>query len=397
MPPPLFALFSAKMPTEAATALAGLEECDWPKLVAQARSHKVAPLLRQRLKHFDLFDGVPEGTQRQLQQLTRNTAVRNLSIFRQLHELTGYLGPGIPLIVLKGACLARTMYSDCALRPMGDVDVLARPEHEETVAAALEHLGYRRKDVRFPEMYIGCHHDVPFVRPNAAAIELHRLLDQPEAPFRIDYDALWARAAPAEGARGCHYLSAEDLLLHLCIHAGYHHQLNIGLYAFIDMGLMCGHPLLNWPTFIERAREWQAERCAALTLHLAAHLTGASVPAAVLAALEPRDLSPELLRHAQESIYFKLDGKDAAATRFATIVAGRGNFRGLAGLPAAVARRFRMPTQGGTGGSGLAGLWHEDMSLFGEGLWEWLSDPLQRQQMKARWRGARLSGWMERH
>jgi hypothetical protein len=393
---PLFAFFSASTPDEAAKAFAGFEGRDWPLLIAQAGSHKVASLLRQRLRRFGLLDAVPESSQRQLRQFTRATAVRNLSIFRQIHEISSTLGPEIPLIILKGACLARTLYDDCALRPMGDVDVLARPEHEKSVAAALRRLGYRHTEVRFPAMFEGCHHDVPFVRANAAAIELHRLLELPGAPFQIDHDGLWARAVPAEGSPGCYYLAPEDQLLHLCLHAGYHHQFNIGLYAFIDIGLMCAHPALNWPAFIERARSWKAERCAALTLHLAACLAMAPVPAEVLAALDPRDFSPERLRHARESVYYKLGKKGDAATRFATIVARRGNFRGFAGLPAAIARRFHGSMRPGTGESVLEGLWREDLRLIGEGFWEWLRDPLSRRQTKARWRGARLSRWMER-
>ncbi len=57
------------------------------------------------------------------------TAANNAVLFKELDRiLAAFAEAEIPVIVLKGAALAQTLYPDPGLRPMGDLDLFVRPE-----------------------------------------------------------------------------------------------------------------------------------------------------------------------------------------------------------------------------------------------------------------------------
>jgi hypothetical protein len=107
-------------------ATESLDPAVWPVTVTSAVLHQCAPMFRERLRERHLLHELPQNVQAQLTQLTRETAARNLRGTHQLQELTARLSGRSPLIALKGACLARTCYRDVSLRPMLDLDVLAK-------------------------------------------------------------------------------------------------------------------------------------------------------------------------------------------------------------------------------------------------------------------------------
>ena len=58
-----------------------------------------------------------------------NSAARNMRLYKQLENfLDKFATEKIPVIMLKGAHLAWTVYPNMALRPMADVDLLVRNE-----------------------------------------------------------------------------------------------------------------------------------------------------------------------------------------------------------------------------------------------------------------------------
>lgn len=71
------------------------------------------------------------------------TALRNESIAAALDEiLDAAATANLPMLPLKGAVLAFTIYGDAGLRPMRDVDVLVRPRDLPRAIALLESLGF---------------------------------------------------------------------------------------------------------------------------------------------------------------------------------------------------------------------------------------------------------------
>jgi hypothetical protein len=375
-------------------ATESLDPSVWPVTVSSAVLHQCAPMFRERLRERHLLDELPQNVQAQLTQLTRETAARNLRGMHQLQELTARLNGRSPLIALKGACLARTCYRDVSLRPMLDLDVLARESDLPAVREALRCLGYEQspRAQGIPHT----HHEAPYVKRGLLNIELHRsLLCQPD-PFCIDPEGLWARAAPAAGTPGLLYLCQEDQLLHVCLHAGYHHQLNIGLYAFIDIAASVRSQGLDWQRVIGRARQWKAERCLFLMLEMARTLVGAEVPREVLNELRPGDFADDIVRMALSAVYNKRSNgyePNAFLSQIIIHLVMEGGWRSLPGqIRRRLLRRPEMRTRWPN--AAHTPTWYGQFAPLVSGLVGLAARRPDRQHLMGRLNGVRVSRWM---
>jgi hypothetical protein len=353
-------------------------------------------MFRERLRERHLLDELPQKVQAQLTQLTRETAARNLRGTYQLQELAARLSGLSPLIALKGACLVHTCYRDVSLRPMVDLDVLAKESDLAAVREALRSLGYEQSPRAQPAAH--AHHEAPYVRRGLLNIELHRsLLGDPD-PFSIDPEGLWARAVPAAGRPGLFYLCQEDQLLHVCLHAGYHHQLNIGLYAFIDIAASVRSPDLDWQRVIGRARQWKAERCLFLMLEMARTLVGAEVPREVLNELRPGDFADDIARMALSAVYNKRANgyePNAFLSQMITHLVMEGGWRSIPGqIRRRLLRRPEMRTRWPN--SAHAPTWYGQLAPLVSGLLGLAARRPDREHLLGRLNGARARRWMVR-
>lgn len=276
-------------------------------LAAQAERHRAGPLLRERLVRHGLLDVLPATAREALEAQYLANSVRALSGYHELGVLHDRLADaGIPVIALKGIYLARAVYQEPGLRPMGDMDLLFRVPDLGRVQTLLQGLGYRREDDERPiEDFLTLrHHLPPFRRPGAINIEVHMFIERPTAGFSIDTDGLWdrARAWPV-GERRLLALAPEDLLLHLCLHGVYHHGFNMDLLAVTDIARVVALEPVDWDVVVERARAWGVEQPAYYGLELSRCLLGAKVPAVVLAALGPPDRAETVLALAERTIF----------------------------------------------------------------------------------------------
>jgi hypothetical protein len=148
---------------------------DWRVLAATARREGVAPLLYYRLNQTGWLDKVPSDVQADLRQAYYATTAHNLLTYRELSRLLTALSH-IPVIVLKGAALAATLYPSIGLRPIGDLDLLVPKERLAEALAHLKALGYVQP---YPEMapgldaLAGHHVDLQGGRDIHLAVELH--------------------------------------------------------------------------------------------------------------------------------------------------------------------------------------------------------------------------------
>jgi len=275
---------------------------DWSKVVAKAVDFGLAPLLYKRLKEGGARARVPADSWKLLQLHYFVNSERITRRFRTLRTVLECLhSAGLPVIVLKGAYLAETVYDDAALRQMNDVDIMVPKAELPRAQAALLALGCTqiepvdietyRDDYRLPEFYL---HDLPF--------EMHWTIALPTGPVRIDVDGLWSRSRPATIA-GVEVLalSPEDLLLHLCLHTRYLHQ-HFAPKPLCDIAETVHHfrDDLDWAQVVVRAHEWDAARHVGLALHLARVMLRVEVPDSVLEQLVPGGIDPRLLETAKE-------------------------------------------------------------------------------------------------
>ena len=377
-------------------AFANMDPSAWNRAVDAAVLHQCAPLYRERLSELGLLHCLPGEAQDRLTQIARETALSNLQGLHQLHELMALLQQRAPLLVLKGGYLARACYRDISLRPMRDLDVLARPGDVAMISEVIRGLGYEQ-DRRFEEAWSQLHQEPAFMKRGALPVELHRSLLDNETVFGIDYDGLWARAVPAKDIPGLLYMAPEDQLVHLCLHAGYCNGLDIGLYAFNDIAMMAAASGLSWPLLVERAQEWRAGRCVFLTLRMAQVLVGATVPAEVTAALRPADFSADVLDRAVASVQHKLaEGYVPASllAHFVVMICDRERRRAL---PAKVKRYLLLKREERQTwkDSPYEANWYRQLEPLLKGALGLVTSRAQRDQFRARLNGARLRRWME--
>ena len=242
----------------------------------------------------------------QARRMTYTTAARNILLY---HELAGVLNAladaGVPTILLKGAALASTVYPNIAHRPMGDLDLLVRPQDLEPARRILEAAGYRfvpEPEERFKPFDTQFTGELGFRREigrMGVLIELHWEIVIPEWYRRttaFDVGALWERAQPLElGGTRALQLSPEDTLIHLCVHLAAHAFHHPPAYDDIDRLVRVEAPF-PWERFLERVAEFRVCTPAYFALSAARKLKGAPVPERVLTKLRPSSLRRKLVR-----------------------------------------------------------------------------------------------------
>lgn len=126
-----------------------LSPVEWKKLVVSAKQHGVAPLLYYTLHATDVPIPIPPHLWQTLQQEYYLTTAYNTLLYGALNRiLTVLQQEHIPVVVLKGAALANTLYPEIGLRPMVDIDLLVPDEHLERAVQVVHSLGYDSSEKR---------------------------------------------------------------------------------------------------------------------------------------------------------------------------------------------------------------------------------------------------------
>lgn len=282
-----------------ASELERLTESDWHDLIQQARSHAVLYLLYHRLKKRNLDSYIPADILQTVRTEYFEQAWRNNSLYNDLSKILKALQQeNIPVILLKGAHLAQIVYSNIALRPMSDIDILVKKNDLPKAKDLLLELGYTPlKDIDIATACASSQHLPPMVKQDAPPVELHWTIENSTRPFTIDIEGLWQRAQPTSvGGVDTLTLSPDDLLLHLCLHTSVHHLFSNGLRAFCDILEIIRHyqDELDWKTVQRRAEEWGVSNAVYLTLYLAKSLLSADVPEALFNELRPENCAESI-------------------------------------------------------------------------------------------------------
>jgi hypothetical protein len=317
-------------------AIGALTPDDWDRVSTLAASQGVGPVLQRRLGRQGL---VPAASTARLRDASRASAARNLLLIADLGRiLRAMRAGGIPVIPLKGAFLAESVYGDIALRPMADLDLLVKPADLPRAIDTLRQLGYRSEQPFDPVAQQSGFQDMPPMRrPGGAMVELHWTLVTPLCGARIDereLAGLWERSVPATIAGApSRALAPEDLLLHLCMHASVHHRFaDVGLKAFVDVAEVVRHygERLDWHGVSGRANHWGVANGVRMALTLAQEWTGVRVPPDVWTRLDGPAPDEQTLEWARHKVlegrltelvgeFAGLEGNSGAAGRLSTL------------------------------------------------------------------------------
>jgi transposase-like protein len=302
---------------EVKAELARLSSEDWTAVAALSRRHGVTPLVYHRLKRLSI--ALPGELAERLKRAYLWNAARNVRLQQELSGLLRRLSEGsLPIIALKGAHLIESVYEDIGLRPVGDIDLLAREEDLLRIDKELRALGYKPAGP--------CTHHVRYAPPEGSyPIEIHWVLVGPELPIQVDVEGLWSRAQPLTRAPAM-VLSPEDLLLHLCLHTALHvHDMRIRMLCDIGEVVRLHGEGLDWQEISARARQWGIVRAVYVVLQLASELLEVTVPENWLASLRPVRFDDRHLALLRQQISApRMDGDTARALPAARLWGAKG-------------------------------------------------------------------------
>ncbi|QBD81742.1 hypothetical protein EPA93_39535 [Ktedonosporobacter rubrisoli] len=217
------------------------------------------PLLLQEISADRLIARL--GAKKYTQLLTCYREMSHLNLWYSLEMervLKALVAADIPVMVLKGADIAATIYPRADLRYYDDVDLLVPPEKLAETTRILEKLGYAyHQEYRFESIskrraaYV-------YVKPVTAGhvvFEVHTAPHANELQVSFDVEQIWKRARPISvGGVNVLGMGLEDLFIYLCWHYRAHaFERLIWLYD-IAMLLLYGEAQLDWGLLYRLAR-----------------------------------------------------------------------------------------------------------------------------------------------
>jgi len=219
----LVALLRATLGTEEPPDSRRLATCDWARLETLANHHGVTPIVYRAMEPWS--DAVPREILRRMWLGYRATVLRT----RAVADLAADLGPRLSAvsvsgILLKGAALVRTLYSDPGLRRLSDLDLLVDERDVPRAAALLDAMGFRRVGRPLRTEWPTCEFHVVYVhdRHGSIPVELHWRLFEDYLPYVFGLSEVREQALPVAGLPGMFTMSPEHELTHLCIHLERH-------------------------------------------------------------------------------------------------------------------------------------------------------------------------------
>ena len=116
---------------------------DWDLLVRRAQAEGVGPLVYWVLSRSGKLSSSPEPVHNSLRAMYFSVKLNNQEIIHELEILTRHFDHvSIPVVVLKGASFALTIYPDIGLRPMVDLDLLVPAAKGSEAVRIAKSLGY---------------------------------------------------------------------------------------------------------------------------------------------------------------------------------------------------------------------------------------------------------------
>jgi hypothetical protein len=301
-------------------------DLDWEYLLATAHRHCVTPLLFYHLNSFGPEAVSPQAMSRLRDDDLEKTS-SSLFLTGELLKLIDLLeAHGIQAIPFKGPTLAQSAYGDIGLRQFADLDILVRKRDFPTVKELLISHGFRASprlttSQEAALLRFDCSHN--FVSEDDVYLDVHWRFVAPYLSFGLDVGRLWDRLEPIMiGGKQFPVLSAEDLLLVLCLHGFTHLWERLGWVCDVA-SLIDSRKDLNWQLVLENATTLGARGILSLGLLLAGDLLDASIPPEVLKSLQPDARVKKLAGQVREQLFTERSAPAGLFAEAATLVSLR--------------------------------------------------------------------------
>jgi hypothetical protein len=214
-----------------------------------------------------------------------------------------FAAAGLPLVLLKGAALAQTVYGDIAFRTMSDMDIWVREKDMPRAAAVMKQLGYLMHGGRTDRslaLQMLSQGEIQFYGRHWGMVELHW------SPFpgwwlartaAVDEAAIWDRLEPFEAGGAACQLAAEDMVIQVAVHLAVNSQFSIAaVRGLLDIALTAKSRPVDWAVVAQRACAWRVGTAVWQTLLLLEQLIGTPGLGEVRQRLRPSRLRRRLLR-----------------------------------------------------------------------------------------------------
>lgn len=277
-------------------------EIDDPVLVQMAETHQVSALIHWNSTPKSKQQGSPgspelsEAVRSAFKMAYLHHLMRNHCLFQTLERLADQLeSRSIDYVVFKGPWLAREAYPDQGTRPIDDIDLGIQEQDYQGAVEALVTLGYRAEgplppnsDQAIRRAHYG--QQIRFTADGQRMVELHfRMINIGPPSAREAW--LWDnREFLCIGTSRVPIPDPCSMLVHLCLHANQHGYAVLRILLDIRFTLQLLGESLDTDRFLRITRTLRCRSAVFHSLSLAAELTGAAVPSALLEALRPGPL-----------------------------------------------------------------------------------------------------------
>jgi len=216
-------------------------DSEWTDLLEVAEEENVLSWVSERLRHQENAQ-----TAEQRKRLNEIQRAAQISTFVWIETLKSILSAfhvaGLPVVSLKGPCLAERFYGDASLRTSYDLDLLVRKSDLTGAERVLTGLGF------IPHRQPDDYHQ-SWSR-KGIDVELHHDVENPLA-FEFGVDAAWDRAQLSQfHGVSVWLLAPSDELLFLCLHAIRHRFERLCL--LLDLELAFRSIGLSYSRMLER-------------------------------------------------------------------------------------------------------------------------------------------------
>ena len=273
---------------------------EWEALIDLASKNEVSQMLFTALRTKQITP--PPIIDDRIRNIHLASVIQNSKRYHDLAQiLQAFESAAVTVVPVKGAWLGEEVYSNIALRGMGDIDLWVDRSEIEAARTTMQSLGYASEGNRddrpraLQEEVLG---EIQFFKSGSPMIELH-WTNFPGEWLRhvsqIDEKLIWQRTLPYKG-NYIRQLSAEDAIIHISIHLAVNHQMSMsGLRTLIDIDTLRRKLTVDWTILALRAREWHVVTPLWLVLSLLGCIFGDSENKLPLKELQPSVLRRWLL------------------------------------------------------------------------------------------------------
>lgn len=184
--------FNKKLKTKIKSSLN--KELDWNYILQTAKRHSISSIIYKTLKNINFENQVIK----EFEKNYYNTHFKNSLLYKELDNiLKVFKKENIDAILLKGIYLAKNLYKDIGLRPMGDIDLLVKKEDLTRIFPIFDKRGYNRRirkddnQKQYIKIYKSTEYThIQFIK-GFLCIELHTTPIEQGLPYKGNFNKFW--------------------------------------------------------------------------------------------------------------------------------------------------------------------------------------------------------------